>query len=122
MLDIDIPCHHRLSLNVSFPPLPINITLNSLYATLVKEYEVLPPPDPIDDVSAEDAETSYACKVIQYCTHNKDHDTIAAFVEANYEPSDEFVNNTGASIISLISQGVVQFSKNQKKKKKEIDH
>ena len=119
MLGIDIPCHHRLSLNASFPSLPINITLHSRYSTLVKEYEVLPPPDPVDDVSAEDAEKSYACKVIQHCTHNKDHDAIAAFVEGNYEPSDEFVNNTGASIISLISQGVVQFSKNQKE---ETDH
>ena len=116
LLNIDIPCCHRIHLGAEFPETPTSeILLINDTNSLIDKYDPLEPEIFNGDNSIEAQDKQYAIEIIQHFGREKKREKVSEFVENNYQlkQNEIFINCKPSSILELIHLGITHFKNNE---------
>ena len=122
LLEIDLPCSHRLACGTQFPKCPqFSIQINETFDHLVDDDIIEIENDEINIIDEYNRNKEYATAIIRRYSNFKDVDKIMSYVEHSYcsESDNFFILNKPVSLIQLIDEGVSYFTDMKAKFKEE---
>ena len=113
ILDVKIPCSHRLAMGTTFPECPkINLPLSKQWNELIFEYNVLPPINELRTHGENESSKMYAISTIRRFSGYSKRDEIEQYVCTHYniEGDSFFISGKEVSLIQLIYDGIEHFT------------
>ena len=117
MLNIDIPCSHRIHFGAQFPELPkIDLKLVPCTKECVFKYSIINRDPPNSDANHINWLKNNAITAIKRYSHYKHKSEISKFVDEKFTIGEEFVNGKPVEYYSLVNDGILHFYKIQTQK------